>query len=88
MGEHYVVRSSTFSQSEMFVVRDVYDREPRNWSFVDDAKPMPKLLRVDWLTPDGWISGVEGGHPPLYGPWALLPWFTEALTGARWTWDD
>ena len=73
--EHYVVRSSTFSQSEMFVVRDVLNKPAREW---------PRLLRVDWLTPDGWIPGVEGGNPPLFGPWELLPGFAEALGVTEW----
>ena len=81
MKEHYVLRSVTYSTSEMFVVRDVLDKPARSWNHDKTEEEWPKLLRVDWLTPDGWIPGEEGGRPPLYGPWSLLPGFTEALIG-------
>lgn len=84
MPEHYVLRSCAYSQSEMFVVRDVYDRPARNMSFEDGGRPMPALLRIEWLTPGGWIKGKDGGYPPLYGTWELMPLFAEALTGFQW----
>lgn len=71
--EHFVIRSCAYSQSEMFVVRDVWKHPPRSTA---DGQ---ELLRVEWLTPKGWIPGVEGGNPPLCGPWELWTRLADAL---------